>query len=340
MSTKLHHTDVPKRLSDSLQNKHVTFLTAPPAYGKSVLLVDLLSRDSRRAIMLIPNKVSVLLLHKYVTKLYTNRKIGYRMSNESFSSLEDDLTLMTTGYFLEWITHNNKVMKRPLLLVIDEAHVSDEQTDSVIRISLNHYRKINDNLKIILSSATLDIERFKESINGNIDIISVPGYFPNVDITYVSGKSTQSYTAKIMDILETELVGINTLIICSGENEIYSLISILNERGSSVFEKASIKPLFSKLDHEEITDALNIKADEWTIIISTNIVESSITIDGVDAVIDTGYRKLAYIDSKGRTLLKEELASKSNIIQALNRCGRGKKRGKGYILMDESKYNN
>ena len=334
--TKLHATNIPIQLLDSLNNYNITFLVAPPAYGKSVLLTDVLSNHHRKSIILIPNKTSISLLYKYTSKLFPNRKIGYKMHNDSSSTYLDDLTLITTGYFLEWISYNKKILNAPLTLVIDEAHVSDWQTDLVIRIAL-YYRTFNKKLKVILSSATLDIERFSYMAHdyerSDIDIISLPIEKPNVNITYIDGDSS-----KILQLIETHLIGVNTLIICPGEQDINNVIDLFKSCKDPLFENAMIKSLYSKLDLEDISEALNIK-DEWTILIATNIVESSVTIKGIDAVIDFGLRKLAYIDNKGKLTLKTTKAAKSNIIQGLSRCGRSIKEGLGFVLMSESKYN-
>ena len=359
MATKLHRTDLPLKLVNSLNNSNVTFLTAPPAYGKSVLLIDVLSSHPKKSIIVIPNRTSVMLLHTYTSKLYHNKKIGYRMSNDSESSKFDDVTLITTGYFLEWITYNKKVMSNPLTLVIDEAHFSDEQTDLVIRIAL-HQRMHNKNLKVILSSATLDIDRYRTFVGRRerIDMITLSGGSPNVKIEYVTNfKQSKSKFSKlprysppskppegpegtegnvIINLLTTKLNGINTLIICAGENEIYSVKSDIENSKNPILQNVIIKELYSKLDHEDITDALTI-GEGWTVILATNIVESSVTIK-IDAVIDFGKRKLVYSDSKGRVILKTCDAAKSNIIQALARCGRGEKMVQGFVLMSKNEY--
>jgi len=342
MATRLHSTDIPNKLSESLNNYNVTFLTAPPAFGKSVLLTDILSLHNRKAIILIPNKTSIVLLHKYTSKLFSNRKIGYRMSNDSSSSHLDDVTLITTGYFLEWITYNKKIMNNPLTLVIDEAHVSDWQTDLVIRIAL-YYRVVNKNLKVILSSATLNIERFlhmascsdseKLITKDSVDIISLTTEKPNVTVKYIKRLLSQ-----IPSLVKEHLLGINTLVICPGEKEINELMTLFEESEDPLLKSVLVKCLYSKLDTDDISDALEI-GNQWTILIATNMVESSVTIKNIDAVIDLGVRKLAYLDNKGRMTLKTKKAAKSNIIQALSRCGRGHKTGLGFVLMTQPEYN-
>lgn len=331
MTTKLHSTEIPELLLKSLDNYNVTFLTAPPAYGKSVLLTDVLSSHYRKAIILIPNTTSVMLLHEYTSKIFPDRNIGYKMYNNSNSTQFDDVTLITHGYFLEWITYNKKVMLKPLTLVIDEAHVADWQTDLVIRMAL-YYRTINKNLKIILSSATLDITRFSQFIPDKVDFISLPGEKPNVTVEYIKCNYSE-----IPNLVVRHLIGVNTLIICPGENEINELMSIFENCEDPVFQCLELKCLYSKLDTEDISDALSI-GNEWTILLATNIVESSVTIKNINAVIDLGIRKLAYLDNKGRMSLKTKKAAKSNIIQGLSRCGRGEEVGLGFVLMSERDY--
>ena len=332
MATRLHKTDVPLKLINSLDNYGVTFLTAPTASGKSVLLIDILSSHPQRAIMIIPNRLSVKALHEYTASLYHNRKIGYRISGESVSSNFDDVTLVTTGYFMEYISYNQKILNYPLTLVIDEVHVPDRDTDLIIRVALRH-RRFNKNLKVILSSATLDIKRFIGSEeNKDIDIISGPYKEPNVKMLF-----EESSINDIDDII-IKYVGKDILVMCSGEQEIYNVMETLENSTHRYIKDAKIKCIYSKMDQEEF-DFKKVKGD-WVIYIATNIIESSITIPDLDVVIDCGERKIACTNSLGSTYLKTVPAAKSNIKQAIGRAGRGTVTGIGIVLMSKQRYDN
>lgn len=342
---KIYQTDIPVRLSKSLSSPEPTILKAPTGYGKSVLLIDTLARAKKRSIIVIPNRPSVLALHSYTMKLFPKHKIGYKMHDDQLSTRADNVTLMTTGYFLEQITHNPTMLYQPLILAIDEAHESSWQTDLFIRIGM-YMTKENNQFKLILASATLDINRYlvqtlKENVPGVPSIayqktphifIEIPDAIPSVTIHY----QHHSSILQTIDLLRS-LIGKNILMIFPGEQEIDAMLKSIEDND---FPKCTVRVLHSKLTQEEINEAVTINEDGWTIILSTNIVENSITIKGLRVVIDQGLRKVASQSIKGVTSLRLINASKSNLIQSSGRVGRCGTQDEVYLLMSKEAYGN
>src|SRR5437762_496744 len=169
---KIYHTDVLSRVFKSLYTRTTTVLTGPTGIGKTIGLIDVLAQSGKRAIIVNPHRPAIVEHYKFSTKLFPNHKIGYRMRDYSAGNSQDDVTLMTTGYFLEQITYNPKMLKYPLILAIDEAHEADWQMDLVIRLALWAAKK-NPKLKVILSSATLDVKSY--DINSkSLEVIQCP----------------------------------------------------------------------------------------------------------------------------------------------------------------------
>lgn len=334
MYPKIYETDIPERTFKSLSNNTTLLLRAPTGYGKSVMLIDKLSLINRRSIIVIPNRPAVLALHSHTSELFPHHKIGYRMHDNSKSDFHDTVTLMTTGYFLEYITHNTKLLYQPLILAIDEAHENSWQIDLVVRIAL-WASKHNPKLKVILSSATLDVRQYLLNHESDTliqhDIIETFDVKPNIITHYVHKESDE----QVITLLSS-LVGKNILVIMPGEYEIENFQSAIEKTVG--FPPAKINQLHSKLTQEEIEEAIVI-GNEWTIILSTNIIENSITIKKLDVVIDFGYRKVATQNIKGLTKLELVKASKSNLIQSSGRVGREGKQGEVYILLHEETYN-
>jgi HrpA-like RNA helicase len=307
--------------------KKATALKGPTGCGKSVFLVDMLASHKVRAIMVVPNRNAVYKLCGYTTKIFKHHKIGYRMHADSKSGRYDDVTIMTTGYFLEYLIYHPQIFSEPLLLVIDECHDPSWQTDLLVRIALANYHK-SDNIKLILASATLDLPAH------DYEVIEMEETKPNVSINF---KYEGKLEALMYKLLITELIQVNTLIFFAGEDEINMFMSYLEEQESHPFlDRAHIKPLHSKLTQEEIDDALTLE-DGWNITLTTNIIETAITLPGYDAVIDTAMRKVAIQTAKGPHLSKVK-AAKSNLIQSTGRVGRCGKEGKAYIMMHPDVY--
>lgn len=322
---KIYQTDIPEKVAKSLDNENSIILKAPTGIGKSVCLVKSLAEHYKRGIIAVPNRPAVLALGDYTSKLFPKYQIGYRMSDDTSSDINDDVTIMTTGYTLEYTLHNGRVLMQPLNLVIDEAHESSWQTDLLTRISF-YYRKKNKSLKVILSSATLNDELFSINKSRNVELIGIPDAKPNIITEYLPSEGVLGIDT-IKKILSS-LIGVHTLIIFPGEEEISRFISILEETENLPIMR--ITQLHSKLTKEEMQEATTI-GDEWTVILSTNIAESAITIKKLGAVIDTGYRKVATTGLKGMRLEKVK-AAKSNIIQSTGRCGREGTQGRAFVL--------
>ena len=136
LKPRIYATNIPGKLAYSLNTREVTILSAPTGCGKSILLIDVLAQSKKKAIILIPNRAPVLALKNYASKLFPYYSIGFKMHGESNVRGYDNVTLMVTGYFLEYITHNMNLLNGSLVLAIDEAHDNSWQTD--LCLSLIH----------------------------------------------------------------------------------------------------------------------------------------------------------------------------------------------------------
>jgi HrpA-like RNA helicase len=136
---RIYFTDLPDKLIDSLSDPSTVFLSAPTGEGKTLMLIDILAchakntNHKKKCILVIPTKPAVLAIHKYATHIF-DHKIGYRMHDNVISHSKEDITIMVTGYFLEYILHNKSLIHKDYIIAIDEAHDSSLQTDLLVRI--------------------------------------------------------------------------------------------------------------------------------------------------------------------------------------------------------------
>lgn len=331
----IYNTDIPDNFEKSLRDfDKLTLLSAPTGYGKSVMLVDKLASIRVRSILVIPNRPAVKALYGYTSKLFYDKKIGYAMQNEKIYGFHD-VTIMTTGYFLEYITYHKEILDKKVVIAIDEAHEHGWQTDLLIRMLL-WKKQYNQNLKVIISSATFNINKFIR--NYNCDILRTSDqHSANVKMIFRDKDTT--YNAEDIKKIVLRSIGEHILVILPGEEEIHRLMAHLSEDSTLMkYSGIQVKVLYSKLDQEDIDNAINIEDGSWTIILATNIVESAITITGLDIVIDTCQRKINVIENDGSSKLTRTNASKSNIIQSSGRVGREGKWGIAYIMLTQEQY--
>lgn len=243
--------------------------------------------------------------------------------------------------------------------MVDEAHERSLSTDILLGI-LKKIRKRRADLRIIVSSATLQAEAFLRffggietngratgSSGGDVgQIISLEGRMYPVDILFLD-EAAENYVEKavktVFDIHATELDG-DILVFLTGREEIDAAIEMITDRAASLHPKAPsvlALPLYAGLSTEQQLYVFE-PAPENTrkVIVSTNIAEASVTIHGIVYVIDCGFVKLrAFNPRTGIETLSATPVSKASAVQRAGRAGRTKP-GKCYRLYTEAVYDN
>lgn len=362
---QIYNTDIPQQLENFLtSNDHsVCILQMPTGKGKTVCGIRKLgevfqklknSGDIVESYCLMPFRVSVKEMFKYQNHLnqhMTPVNVGYAMRGDKVTTPNDSVRIVTVGYWLEQFLGNvtqgdRDYIMSPSLVMVDEAHDAQWQTDLALRLLL---WQLNNGapIKIIISSATIDVADTIKTIGSQPLIISdeqkntnVETIFCNPDATPVSkGKMQDSFYKEIMMTVEKAYKESNEghiLVMMPGQDEISVLTDLLEN--SNLLDNAEIHHLYSQMAREDIDNAIKPSKDVRKIIISTNIVENAITIDGLTAVVDCGYRKINSIDKEGVQQLELIPASKSNLIQCYGRVGRQGKKGFAYIMMSEDEF--
>ena len=257
--------------------------------------------------------------------------VGYKVRFQDRLGRNASVKLMTDGILLAE-TQTDPLLKAYDTLIIDEAHERSLNIDFL----LGYLRQIlprRPDLKIVVTSATIDAQRFAEhfaSRNGPAPVIMVSGRMYPVEQRYRPFEESRDYDlnsaiADAVDELWRDVHHIgDILVFLPGEREIREAADHLRAHLSrqALFRNAEVLPLFARLsqaEQERIFDAHSGRR----IVLATNVAETSLTVPGIRYVIDAGTARLKRYSfrSKVEQLLVEPI-SQSSANQRAGRCGR------------------
>ena len=299
-----------------------------------------------------PRRVAAMSVAQRVAEEYGCRigqEIGYCIRFEDCTSPSTIIKYMTDGMLLrECLIDIN--LKKYSVIMLDEAHERTIYTDVLFALLKQCLYRRNNNLnkykpfKLLITSATLDAEKFSEYFN-NCKIYTIPGRLHPVNILYSRKPESDYLEAALITVLNihfSEPPG-DILVFLTGKEEIDTACQILFERTQSLkgCPPLIILPVYSALPSEMQTRIFE-PAKEGTrkIIIATNIAEASLTIDGIYYVIDPGFVKQQVYNPKLRmdSLVITPISQNS----ANQRAGRAGRTGPGncYRLYTQNAYKN
>ena len=252
--------------------------------------------------------------------------VGYSIRFEDCTSERTILKYMTDGMLLrEFLTEPD--LSAYSCLMIDEAHERTLHTDILFGL-VKDIARFRPDLKLLISSATLDAEKFSEYFD-NAPIFTVPGRRFPVDIYYSKAPEADYLEAAVVTTLQihaTQPPG-DILVFLTGQEEIETCQELLQVRTRALGSKIPeliIAPIYSTLPSD-----MQSKIFEPTppgarkVVLATNIAETSITIDGIVYVIDTGFCKQKSFNPRtGMESLIVTPISKASANQRAGRAGR------------------
>lgn len=341
--------EVLSNIKQTLSQHSRVILTAPPGAGKSTIVpISLLEEswlDDKLILILEPRRVAARMLATQMSKLLgqeVGRTVGYQVKLDSKYSKETKILLVTEAILIRKL-QSDQALEDVSLIIFDEFHERSIHTDLSLALSLQTQELLRDDLKILIMSATLDSHGLSNLL-GDVPVISSKGKIYEVENIYLEKSIKQpDYKSINLLLLKTSLKAIkedsgDILVFLSGVKEIRVLQETLeNElKRNKDFADILILPLYSNLDKKAQDTAIN-KNEKRKIILSTNISQTSLTIEGVKVVIDSGLEKLSrYNYSNAMNHLELNFISKDSSIQRAGRAGR-LSNGKCYKLWHESK---
>ena len=254
------------------------------------------------------------------------KSVGYKIRFNDKTHADSLIKLMTDGILLAE-SQNDPYLNQYDTIIIDEAHERSLNIDFLIGYMKWLLPKRPD-LKLIITSATIDTQRFATHFN-NAPIIEVSGRTYPVEMRYrpieqkeeddETSDDLQNAILDAVDELYRDLRG-DILIFLSGEREIRETADSLKKHHPTLYD---VLPLYSKLSVSEQERVFKPKGGKLRIVLATNVAETSLTVPGIRGVIDSGHARISRYSHRSKIQrLPIERVSQSSANQRAGRCGR------------------
>lgn len=318
--------DIFPDLIAQLSHKQRVILQAPPGAGKSTRLPLLLLQSdkyssSNQIVILEPRRVAARQIAHFLAKSLGEKigqRIGLSMRGQNLVSNETVIRIVTDGVMVRLLQQSPE-LENIGLVVFDEFHERALQTDLALALTLDA-QELNDEVKILIMSATLDLNRLSDSLDAPI-VESQGRQFP-VDINYYNASLIPSADeiVKVINLAVSEQTS-SILVFLSGVGEIKRVQALLE---SSLSENTLLYPLYGGLSIEEQVKAIEpVCEGKRKIVLATNIAQTSLTIEGVDVVVDAGIERTNVYHAKtGSEQLVSQPISIASATQRAGRAGR------------------
>ena len=327
---------VHERLDDiktAIQNHQVTIICGETGSGKTTQLPKICLELGRGVAGLIGHTQPRRLAARSVAERIAEElgsslgeAVGYKVRFNDHTSRDAYVKLMTDGILLAE-TQTDRFLTAYDTLIIDEAHERSLNIDFLLGYLKQLLPKRPD-LKVIITSATIDAERFSHHFN-HAPVIEVSGRTYPVEILYRPLHEQDEDEAEIemadaivdaADELARYGEG-DILVFLAGEREIREAAEAL--RKSPLRRDDEILPLFARLSHAEQHKIFHPSGSKRRIVLATNVAETSLTVPRIRYVIDTGLARVKRYSARAKVeQLHVEKISQAAAQQRAGRCGR------------------
>ncbi|MBO6808895.1 ATP-dependent helicase HrpB [Thalassospira sp.] len=307
-------------------------LQAPPGAGKTtkvpLALLDCAWRGDQKIIMLEPRRLAARASARRMAQLLgeaVGARVGYRVRFDSKISKDTRIEVVTEGILVRMI-QDDPELSGVAAVLFDEFHERSLDADLGLALALETQGALRDDLRLVVMSATLDGDPIAR-LMGDCPVITSEGRAYPVETKYVAPKPDKwgntridvEMTGAIKTALREESGSI--LAFLPGQGEITRVESALKDAvGSDVI----IAPLYGAMDAKAQDIAIQPAPDDKRkVVLATAIAETSLTIDGIRVVIDSGLQRLPRFDpASGMTRLVTVKSSQASAEQRRGRAGR------------------
>ncbi|MDM5133329.1 ATP-dependent helicase HrpB [Aeromonas piscicola] len=302
-------------------------LQAPPGAGKSTLLPLELVRQNRlpgRIIMLEPRRLAARNIAGFLARQLgepVGERIGLRVRGESRTSARTRLEIVTEGVLTRMLQQDPE-LAGVSLVIFDEFHERSLHADTALAFAIESQQGLRDDLKLLIMSATLDGMALEALLPGAPVIRSEGRGFP-IDYHYRPINRQQWLEPQVGAVVLEALASHagSALVFLPGQGEIERLAQWLEGR---LPDDVRLAPLYGRLDMAAQQAAIEpAPAGHRKLVLTTNVAETSLTIEGIHMVIDSGLERRASFDLKsGVTRLETRQIARASATQRAGRAGR------------------
>jgi ATP-dependent helicase HrpB len=317
------------KLTQAILNNPSIVLHAPPGAGKTtrvpLALLDIVPVEQGRIIMLEPRRIAAVSAARWMAKTLgeeAGETVGYAIRFDTKRSERTRIEVVTEGILTRRI-QADPGLEGVAMLIFDEFHERSIHADLALALCLDIRKQLRPDLKILVMSATMECGPIA-ALLGNAPVITSSGKAFPVEERYAADTSGP-LPLRISSAVKTALKDTNgdILVFLPGSGEIRTCERQLREALNMSEDRVALHPLYGNLPFEEQERAILPSKDRRKIVLATNIAETSLTIEGVHVVIDSGLtRMLRYDPATGMNRLVTVPVSKASAEQRKGRAGR------------------
>jgi ATP-dependent helicase HrpB len=336
--------DVLPQLLESFQHVNNIVLSAPTGAGKTtrvpIALLASVWMTEKKLIMLEPRRIAARRAAEYMAAQLgepVGKTVGYRIRGESVVEKNTRIEVVTEGILTRILQHEPD-LPNVALIIFDEFHERSIHADLGLALTLDVQEHLRNDLRVLVMSATLDGTAVA-NLMGDAQIVESAGFLYPITTIYARFTSDKPIEIRMVDAITLALAEHegDVLAFLPGQREIRRVENSLWEK--HLPKDVIVHSLFGDASYQQQAAALSpAQSGKRKVILSTSVAETSLTIDGVCVVIDSGLARTVHFDvRRGMSGLVTVPVSKAAADQRRGRAGR-QRAGVCYRMWTETEH--
>lgn len=328
VTTHLPIEDLLPEIEQNLIRHRNLIIEAPPGAGKTtrvpLAVADISRLRGGKVMLLEPRRLAAIRAAEFMAEIQGERvgnRVGYRVRGASKVSRLTQLEVVTEGVFLRMLL-DDPTLEGISAVIFDEVHERNLLGDLALALVLESQDTVRSDLHVIAMSATLEVRALRAAF-GEAALLTTPGKLYPVETRHVPPDPGERILDLVVRVVRRSLrddTG-DILVFLPGAGEIYRVVEQLR---SVVSASVAVYPLLGEQNLPEQRVALSPATGfERKVIVSSAVAETSLTVEGVRVVIDSGLARVPVFDvSRDMTTLDTVVVCRASADQRRGRAGR------------------